>query len=74
MSNQEITILIAVGCGVLALAAWVALFVVPAWHAYSRMWERFAAMFLTLYVLAALVVVGVGAGVAVAFYWDRIAG
>ena len=74
MSNQALTYLVAAVCGTIALSAYIGLIVMPAWAAYSRWWERAAATFLTLYVLAAFVVVGVGGGAAVVYFWDRIAG
>ncbi len=40
---------------------------VPAWTAYSKVWERVAAAILSLYVLAAFV--GVGAGLGALFLW-----
>jgi Ni/Fe-hydrogenase subunit HybB-like protein len=73
MSNETIILVVAVSCGALALAAWVGLFVVPAWKSYSRIWERLAATFLTLYVLAALLVVGALGGALIAYYWDSLA-
>ena len=74
MTPQEITLVVGACCGALALAAWVGLIVVPAWHSYGRLWERLAAAFLSLYVLAALVLVGGLAGALVAYYWDDLAG
>ena len=38
----------------------------------SRVWERLAAAFLSLYVLAAFVGVGVAGGAAIIWFWDRI--
>ncbi|MBJ7519283.1 MAG: hypothetical protein JHC84_06275 [Solirubrobacteraceae bacterium] len=73
MSNQTIIYLVAGTCAAIAISAWIGLLVVPAWQSYSRIWERVAASFLTLYVLATLVVVGALGGVAIAYYWDRIA-
>jgi hypothetical protein len=73
MTNAGITILIAGTCGVLALAAFVWFIAWPAWNAYSKGWERAAAAFLSLYVLAALVLLGAAGGAAIAYYWDRIA-
>ena len=73
MSTQAITIIVAACCGVLALAAWAGLIVVPTWQSYSRLWQRFAASFLTLYVLAALAILGGLAGAVIAYYWDDIA-
>ena len=72
MSNAQVTYVVAAVCGVFGLAIWIGLFVVPAWQSYSRMWERLAATFLTLYVLAALLVVGGIGGAAIFYYWDDI--
>jgi ABC-type Fe3+-siderophore transport system permease subunit len=74
MSNDAITYLVAACCAVFGMAAFIGLIVVPAWTSYSRVWERIAAVFLSLYVLAALLVIGTLGGAAIAFYWDRIAG
>ena len=73
MSNETIIYVVAAACGALVLAAWLGLFVVPAWHSYSRWWQRFAATFLTLYVLAALLVIGALGGALIAYYWDTLA-
>ncbi|HYF24530.1 MAG TPA: hypothetical protein VD931_02215 [Baekduia sp.] len=72
MSNESITVLVAAFSGVFGLAAYVAFILVPAWTSYSRTWERVAAAFLSLYVLAAFVMLGVGAGAAIVWSWDRI--
>jgi hypothetical protein len=49
-----------------------ALFVLgPAWSSYGRWWERFAAAFLTLYILAAMVGIGLGIGLAVVWSYDN---
>ena len=73
MSNDTIIYVVGGTCGALVLAAWVGLFVVPAWLAYSRWWQRLAATFLTLYVLAALLVLGALGGALIAYYWDELA-
>jgi hypothetical protein len=73
VSNQSITYLVAACCGVFALAAYVAFILVPAWTAYSRVWERVAAAVLSLYVLAAFVGLGVAGGGAIVWFWDRLA-
>jgi hypothetical protein len=72
MSNTSITYLVAACAGVFSLAAYGAWVLVPAWSSYSRMWERFVAVFLSLYVLAAFVGLGVAAGAAVIWFWDRL--
>lgn len=74
MSNESITYLVAATCGVFGVAAYVGLILVPAWNAYSRLWERAAAAFLSLYVLLAFVGLGVVGGAAVVWFWDRITG
>ena len=74
MSNEAVTYLVAACSGVFGFAAYVAFIVVPAWNAYSRVWERVAAAFLTLYVLGALVVLGALGGVTITWFWDRIQG
>jgi O-antigen ligase len=74
MSNETITYVVAACSGVLGLAAYLGLIVVPAWQAYSRVWERLAVTFLTLYVLAAFMMLGVLAGAAVVWTYDRWAG
>lgn len=73
MTNAGASILIAGTCGTLALVAFVWFIVLPAWNAYSRIWERAAAAFLSIYVLAALLLIGAAGGAAIAYYWDRIA-
>lgn len=72
MSNQTITYVVAVAAGVLGLVAYVGLILVPAWQSYSRVWERLAASFLSLYVLAAFLGLGVAGGAAVVWFWDRL--
>lgn len=72
MSNTSVTYLVGACAVTFGLAAFVGLIVVPAWTAYSTMWERLAATFLTLYVLAALVAVGLVGGAAVLWFWDEL--
>ena len=74
MSDTAVTYLIAACSGVFGLAAFTAWVLVPAWGAYSRLWERAAAAFLSLYVLAAFVGLGIVSGAAVVWFWDRIQG
>lgn len=47
------------------LIAFLFLIVWPAWSAYGRNWERVSAVFLSLYVLVAMLAVGAGIGVGV---------
>jgi hypothetical protein len=72
MSNTSITYLVGACAGVFSLAAFAAWVLVPAWTAYSRAWERVAAVFLSLYVLAAFVGIGIAGGAAVIWFWDSL--
>lgn len=72
MSNESITYLVAACAAVFGLAAYVGLILIPAWTAYSRPWERIAAVFLSLYILAAFIGVGVLGGASIVWFWDQI--
>jgi predicted acyltransferase len=72
MSNQTITYVVGAGLGVLGLVAFCVLVVVPAITAYRRPLERVAAVVLSLYVLAALLGVGVLVGALVVLEWPRV--
>jgi hypothetical protein len=74
MSNLQVTYVVVGACGLIALVAYGLLILRPAWTAYTSFWERVAATFLSLYVLAAFVGIGVGAGAAITWFWDRIEG
>jgi hypothetical protein len=69
LSRSTVNELVAICAGALALALYVGLILVPAWSAYTRIWQRVAATFLSLYVLAVLVGIGVGAAAAVIVLW-----
>ncbi len=69
MTETDVTYLIAACAGVFSLALFIGLILAPAWSAYSRIWERVAASFLSLYVLGVLVGVGVAGGLAVVYFW-----
>jgi hypothetical protein len=60
------------GAGLLSLLAFTALILVPAISSYGRGWEKATAAFLSLFVLAALVLIGVAAGALVVYYWSDI--
>jgi hypothetical protein len=71
VSNTSITYLVGACAGVFSLAAYAAWVLVPAWSAYPRGWQRAAAIFLSLYVLATFVGIGMGIGAAVIWFSDR---
>ena len=72
MRSESVIYVVAACAGVLSLLAWAAWVLVPAWSAYSRVWERLLATILSVYVLAAMVMVGAGLGAAVLWYWDEL--
>jgi uncharacterized membrane protein len=72
MSNQAITYLVGACLGVFGLAAFCALVVVPAVTSYRRPLERIAVVVLSVYVLAALIGVGVVIGALVVLEWPRV--
>ena len=55
----------------LAVAAYAGLILIPAWTSYGRWWERFAATFLTFYIVAALVGIGVAIGLGIIWTYDE---
>jgi hypothetical protein len=57
--------------GVISVAAFVTLILAPALSSYGRPWEKVAAGFLSLFVLAALVGIGLAIGVYIFFNWDE---
>ncbi len=69
MSRSTINELAVACAGVFGLALYAGLILVPAWTSYSRLWERVAASILSLYVLAMLVGIGVGAALLAVYYW-----
>jgi hypothetical protein len=58
--------------GLLSVGAFVCLILVPALSSYGRAWEKLVAGFLSLFVLAALVLIGLVIGVVVFLNWDDI--
>jgi hypothetical protein len=58
--------------GLLSVCAFVGLILVPAIGSYGRAWEKLVAGFLSLFVLAALVLIGLVIGVLIFFNWDDI--
>jgi hypothetical protein len=64
---------------VLALAAgvigsgFIMFILVPAWDSYGRLWERVAASFLSLFILASLLGIGAAIGLAIVWSYDQYA-
>jgi len=58
--------------GAICLVVFVTLILSPALSAYGRIWEKAAAGFLSLFVLAALVIGGIVIGLVVVYYYTDI--
>jgi phosphotransferase system glucose/maltose/N-acetylglucosamine-specific IIC component len=58
--------------GTICLVIFVGLILSPALSAYGRIWEKAAAGFLSLFVLAALVIGGILIGLVVVYYYNDI--
>ena len=56
------------GAALISLLAFVGLILVPALGAYGRIWEKAAASFLSLFVLVALILIGIALGLVVTLY------
>jgi len=69
VSRTAVTDLVVIAAAVLGLALYAGLILRPAWTSYARLWERFAAAFLSLYVLVVFVGVGVVGALLAVYYW-----
>jgi hypothetical protein len=65
-------IVLALAAGVVG-AGYLAFILAPAWDSYGRLWEKVAAAFLSLYVLATLLGIGTVIGLAIVWSYDRYA-
>jgi hypothetical protein len=70
LTPTEITLALAAG---VVGAGYIAFILVPAWEAYGRLWEKVAASFLTLFILATLIGTGAAIGLAIVWSYDRYA-
>lgn len=73
MTRTHIIYAVGGACGVLGFGAWVGMILVPAWTAYSRIWQRLVAAVLSLYIAAAMTGLGIVLGLGVVpWAWDRL--
>lgn len=70
LSITEITLGVTAAVSAVAFLIFI---VAPAWDSYGRLWERIAAGFLSFYIGAALLGVGVAAGVGVIAVYLQLA-
>jgi len=57
--------------GVVAALGYGMFILAPAWASYGRLWERIAASFLTLFILAAMLGLGTALGGAIVWFYDQ---
>jgi hypothetical protein len=60
------------GAALLSLLAFTALILVPAIGSFGRTWEKATAVLLSVFVLAALLLLGIALGLLIVYYWDEI--
>lgn len=60
------------GAGAVSLAAFIGLILVPALGSYGRAWEKVAASFMSLFVLLALVLIGIVVGLVIVRYYTEL--
>jgi hypothetical protein len=60
------------GAALICLVVFVTLILSPALSAYGRLWEKAAAGFLALFVLAALIGIGLVIGLVIVLYYPEI--
>jgi hypothetical protein len=60
------------GAGLISLLAFMALILIPAIGSYGRTWEKATAALVSVFVLAALVLLGVALGVLIVYFWPDI--
>lgn len=70
LTATELTIALAAG---VVGAGYIAFILIPAVGSYGRLWEKVAAGFLSLYVLAVLLGIGAAIGFAVVWSYDTYA-
>jgi hypothetical protein len=69
VSRTTINDLMVVCAAVFGFATYVWLILVPAWSAYSRLWERVAVTVLSFYVLFVLMGIGVAGALLAVYLW-----
>jgi hypothetical protein len=72
VSNQSVTYLVGAGLGVLGVSAFCMFVLAPAVTAYRRPLQRVAVVILSVYVLAALVGIGIVLGALIIVEWPRV--
>jgi hypothetical protein len=58
--------------GLISLVAFTVLILAPTVGSFGRTWEKVTAALVSLFVLIALLAIGVAIGIAIVYYWDDI--
>jgi hypothetical protein len=72
MDPLTVTYIILAMAGVVGFSFFAIWILAPAWTAYGRTWERFAAAALSVFVLAAFVGTGIVIGLILLWNWDWV--
>jgi hypothetical protein len=70
LTSTEIAIALAAA---LVVVCHIFLILMPAWRCYGRLWEKIAASFMTVFILATLLGIGAAVGLAVVWTYDQYA-
>jgi hypothetical protein len=60
------------GAGLISVLAFAALILAPAIGSFGRTWEKATAVLVSIFVLVALLAIGIALGIAIVYYWDDI--
>jgi hypothetical protein len=60
------------GAGLISVLAFAALILAPAIGSFGRTWEKATAVLVSIFVLLALLAIGLALGVAIVYFWDDI--
>jgi hypothetical protein len=70
--DDQITYAVVGLTALISVVAWVLLILIPAWGSYWRVRERLLAVVMSVYILAAFVVMGGIIGGIFLYYYDRL--
>jgi hypothetical protein len=70
--DDQVTYAVVGLAALISIVAWVLLILVPAWGSYWRLRERLLAAVMSVYILAAFVVMGAVIGGVFLYYYDRL--
>jgi Na+/glutamate symporter len=60
------------GAGLISLIAFATLILAPTIGSFARTWEKATAVLVSVFVLIALIGLGIALGLAIVLYWDEI--